>query len=36
LLPLFENTAGLIAVGVGLTLIAAGIYWLRKIIDIEV
>jgi len=36
LLPLFENTVGLIAVGVGLTLIAAGIYWLRKIIDIEV
>jgi tight adherence protein B len=36
LMPLFENTFGLIAVGVGLVLIAAGIFWLRKIIDIEV
>ena len=36
LLPLFENTFGLVAVGVGLILIAAGIFWLRKIIDIEV
>ena len=36
LLPLFENTFGLISVGIGLVLIAAGIFWLRKIIDIEV
>ena len=36
LLPLFEETFGLIAVGVGLLLIVAGIIWLRKIIDIEV
>jgi tight adherence protein B len=36
LLPLFEETLGLIAIGVGLVLIAAGIVWLRKIINIEV
>ncbi len=34
--PLFESTAGLIAIGVGLLLMAAGILWLRKIINIEV
>jgi tight adherence protein B len=34
--PLFENTLGLVAVGVGGLLIAAGIIWLRKIINIEV
>jgi tight adherence protein B len=34
--PLFEETFGQIAVGFGLLLIAAGIFWLKKIIDIEV
>ncbi len=34
--PLFQETFGLIAVGVGLLLIIAGIVWLRKIINIEV
>lgn len=34
--PLFEETFGLIAIGVGLLLITAGIIWLRKIINIEV
>ena len=33
--PLFETTGGLIAVGVGLLLMAAGILWLKKIIDID-
>lgn len=33
--PLFETTGGLIAVGVGLVLMAAGILWLKKIIDID-
>jgi tight adherence protein B len=36
IMPLFENTLGLVAVGVGFLLIAAGIFWLRKIINIEV
>ncbi|MGA7270081.1 MAG: type II secretion system F family protein [Acidimicrobiia bacterium] len=34
--PLFENTFGLVAIGVGLVLMAAGILWLRKIININV
>ncbi len=34
--PLFNETAGLIAIGVGLGLMGAGIYWLKKIVDIEV
>lgn len=34
--PLFSETAGLIAIGVGLALMGAGIYWLKKIVDIEV
>jgi tight adherence protein B len=34
--PLFENTMGLIAIGVGLVLMAGGILWLRKIINIDV
>ncbi len=36
LMPLFENTFGLVAIGVGLILIAAGIFWLKKIVDIEI
>jgi tight adherence protein B len=34
--PLFEEMAGLIAIGAGLLLMGAGIYWLKKIVDIEV
>jgi tight adherence protein B len=34
--PLFENTFGLISIGVGLLLMAGGIFWLRKIVNIEV
>lgn len=34
--PLFSVTAGLIAIGAGLGLMGAGIYWLKKIVDIEV
>ena len=34
--PLFENTFGLIALGVGGVLMAGGIVWLRKIINIDV
>jgi tight adherence protein B len=34
--PLFNETAGLIAIGVGLALMGAGVYWLKKIVDIEV
>jgi len=36
LMPLFENTFGLIAIGVGIVLMIGGIIWLRKIIDIDV
>jgi len=36
LAPLFENTLGLVAVGVGVLLMGAGFIWLRKIINIEV
>ena len=34
--PLFSETFGLIAIGVGLVLMAGGIFWLRKIINIDV
>ncbi|MGH8912385.1 MAG: type II secretion system F family protein [Acidimicrobiia bacterium] len=34
--PLFQETFGLIALAVGGVLMAAGIFWLRKIIDIDV
>jgi Flp pilus assembly protein TadB len=34
--PLLDDTMGQIAIGFGLLLIAAGIFWLRKIINIEV
>lgn len=34
--PLLDATAGRVAIGVGLLLMAAGIFWLRKIIDIEI
>jgi tight adherence protein B len=36
LLPLLESTFGLIAIGVGLLLMAGGIFWLVKIVDIEI
>ena len=36
LMPLFESTTGLIAIGVGLSLMTGGILWLRKIVNIEV
>ncbi len=34
--PLLDETIGLIALGVGIMLIAGGIYWLKKIVDIDV
>ncbi len=34
--PLFTETAGLIGIGAGLALMASGVYWLKKIVDIEV
>lgn len=34
--PLFENTVGLIAIGIGLVLMLGGVLWLRKIINIDV
>ncbi|CAN5849781.1 hypothetical protein BH23ACT5_BH23ACT5_22170 [soil metagenome] len=34
--PLFENTMGLVALGAGVVLMAGGILWLRKIINIDV
>jgi tight adherence protein B len=34
--PLLDATAGRIAIVVGLLLMGAGIYWLQKIVDIEV
>ena len=36
LLPLLESNFGRIAIAVGLLLMGAGIFWLRKIVDIEV
>lgn len=34
--PLFEETFGKIAIGVGLLLMAGGAIWLKKIVDIEI
>ncbi len=34
--PLLDRTIGQIALGIGILLIAAGIYWLKKIVDIDV
>lgn len=36
LLPLLESTFGQIAIGLGILLMAGGIYWLKKIVDIEI
>ena len=36
LTPLIEETFGLIAIGVGVLLMAAGAFWLKKIVDIEI
>ncbi len=36
LAPLFEETFGRIAIGVGLLLMAGGVFWLKKIVDIEI
>ena len=36
LLPLIESTFGLIAIGVGIILMGAGVFWLKKIVDIEI
>jgi tight adherence protein B len=34
--PLLDETFGRIAMGVGLLLLAGGIFWLKKIVDIEI
>ena len=34
--PLLENTFGLMALGVGVLLIIGGLFWLKKIVDIEI
>jgi len=34
--PLIENTFGQMALGVGVMLILAGLFWLKKIVDIEI
>jgi tight adherence protein B len=34
--PLLTNTFGQIAMGVGILLIVGGIFWLKKIVDIEI
>jgi tight adherence protein B len=34
--PLLDNTFGQIAIGVGLLLMAGGVFWLKKIVDIEI
>ena len=36
LLPLFESGFGRMAIGAGILLMVAGIWWLRKIVDIEI
>ena len=36
LMPLFQSLFGQVAIGVGLLLMAAGMLWLRKIVNIEV
>ena len=34
--PLIDTTFGRVAIGVGVLLMAAGIFWLNKIVDIEI
>jgi tight adherence protein B len=34
--PLIQETFGRIAIGAGLLLMAGGIFWLKKIVDIEI
>jgi tight adherence protein B len=34
--PLFDEPFGRIAIGVGLLLMAGGVFWLKKIVDIEI
>ncbi|HWB89362.1 MAG TPA: type II secretion system F family protein [Acidimicrobiia bacterium] len=34
--PLIENVFGQIAIGVGILLMAGGLFWLKKIVDIEI
>jgi tight adherence protein B len=34
--PLFDETFGRIAIAAGLLLMAGGVYWLKKIVDIEI
>lgn len=34
--PLVEETFGRIAIGIGLLLMAGGVFWLKKIVDIEI
>jgi tight adherence protein B len=34
--PLITNVFGQIAIGVGILLMAGGLYWLKKIVDIEI
>lgn len=34
--PLIENVFGQIAIGVGVLLMAGGLFWLKKIVDIEI
>ncbi len=36
LLPLIESTFGQISIGVGLLLMTGGLFWLKKIVDIEI
>ena len=36
LMPLVQNTFGQIALGVGILLIIGGLFWLKKIVDIEI
>jgi tight adherence protein B len=36
LMPLLEDPMGRIAIGVGLLLMAGGVFWLKKIVDIEI
>jgi len=36
LMPLLESSTGRIAIAVGLLLMGAGIFWLKKIVDIEI
>jgi Flp pilus assembly protein TadB len=34
--PLITNIFGQIAIGVGILLMAGGLFWLKKIVDIEI